>query len=446
MTDHSDTAIRTSRMTRLPRWPLFAMFSLYPLWWVLGLGSIAWIPLGACMAVLLVRRGDVRVPAGLSIWFLFLLLMCVSVIGLDSPGRLIGFVYRVLQYASVTTVFLYVYNAREMLTVRYVLGLVAAFWAFAVVGGYAGIFFPTFSFRTPFGVIVPSSLASNEVVGEMVERRMTQHNPDSWFAMDPRPSAPFLYTNQWGNVYSLCLPMVLAYVRELLLARDRAKALGVAVLILLSLVPALLTLNRGMFLGIAVAVAYVMVRFLLAGRLQPVMWTLALGIATGVVTVWLGVGSRLEERTTTSSSTEDRASLYRETFDRTLDSPIFGYGAPRPSVTEGLPSAGTQGHVWTVMFSHGLPALALFLLALVWLGISTASVRNTSQLLVHSVQVIILVEVMYYGVLPNGLILSFTAAALLLRERDARIDANSARRRGHAPLIGRRPESSLMRA
>lgn len=273
MTDHSDTAIRTSRMTRLPRWPLFAMFSLYPLWWVLGLGSIAWIPLGACMAVLLVRRGDVRVPAGLSIWFLFLLLMCVSVIGLDSPGRLIGFVYRVLQYASVTTVFLYVYNAREMLTVRYVLGLVAAFWAFAVVGGYAGIFFPTFSFRTPFGVIVPSSLASNEVVGEMVERRMTQHNPDSWFAMDPRPSAPFLYTNQWGNVYSLCLPMVLAYVRELLLARDRAKALGVAVLILLSLVPALLTLNRGMFLGIAVAVAYVMVRFLLAGRLQPVMWS-----------------------------------------------------------------------------------------------------------------------------------------------------------------------------
>src|SRR5690606_31231392 len=106
----------------------------------------------------------------------------------------------------------------------------------------------------------------------------------------------------------------------------------------------------------------------------------ALGVATGAVVVWLGVGSRLEDRTTTSSSTEDRASLYRETFDRTLDSPLFGYGAPRPSVTEGLPSAGTQGHIWMVMFSHGLPALAVFLLALVWFVIATARVRNTSQL------------------------------------------------------------------
>lgn len=433
-----------SRTTQLPRWPLFATFALYPLWWALGLGSIAWIPLGMCMAVLLVRCGRIRVPAGFGIWSLFLLLMCVSVIGLDSPGRLIGFIYRALQYASVTTVFVYVYNARDRLTFRYILGLVTVFWGFSVAGGFAGIFFPVFSFRTPFGLVVPSSLESNEVVGEMVVRRMTQHNPESWFAMDPRPSAPFLYTNQWGNVYSLCLPMVLAYVRELLLGKERTKALAVAGLILLSLVPALLTLNRGMFLGIAVAVAYVMTRFLLSGRIRPVLWTLALGIATGVVTVWLGVGARLDERTTTSSSTEDRASLYRETLDRTLGSPLFGYGAPRPSVSEGLPSAGTQGHIWTVMFSHGLPALALFLLALAWLVIATARVRNTSQLLVHAVQVVILTEVMYYGVLPNGLILSFTAAALLLRERDSRREADAAEERVTSAPIGRRSDGSLL--
>ncbi len=422
----------------LPRWPLFAAFALYPLWWVLGLGSIAWIPLGACMAVLLARRGGVRVPTGFSIWLLFLLLMCVSVIGLDSPGRLLGFVYRVLQYGAVTTAFVYVYNARELLTVRYVLGLVTVFWTFSVIGGFAGIVAPTFAFRTPLGLIVPSSLQANELVGEMVVRRMTQYNPDSWLALDPRPSAPFLYTNQWGNVYSLCLPMVLAYVRELLRGKERARALLVVGLIALSLVPALLTLNRGMFLGIAAAVAYVSIRFLLAGRLWPVMCTLVLGLVTGAVTVWLGVGSRLEERTTTSSSTQDRASLYRETFDRTLDSPLLGYGAPRPSVTEGLPSAGTQGHIWTVMFSHGFPALALFLLALVWLVVATARARNTTQLLMHSVQLILLIEVTYYGVLPNGLMLSFTAAALLLRERDARLAASAASRRAAVPPVGRR--------
>lgn len=420
MTDSRGAARRLPSVTQLPRWPLFAMFALYPLWWVLGLGSIAWIPLGMCMAALLVRRGRVRVPSGLGIWFLFLLLMCVSVIGLDSPGRLIGFVYRALLYGSVTTVFIYVYNARELLMARYVLGTITVFWAFSVAGGFAGIFFPTFSFQTPLGLVLPSRLEANEVVGEMVVRRMTQHNPDSWFAMDPRPSAPFLYTNQWGNVYSLCLPMVVAYMRELILGKDLRKALAVSCVLVLSLVPALLTLNRGMFLGIAVAVAYVLVRFLLAGRFRQVAWIMTFGVTTGAAALWLGIGSRLEERTTTSSSTEDRASLYRETFDRTLDSPLFGYGAPRPSVTEGLPSAGTQGHIWTVMFSHGLPALAVFLLALIWFVLATMRVQNTSQLLVHSVQVIILVEVMYYGVLPNGLVLSFTAAALLLRERDAR--------------------------
>lgn len=436
--------MQTSGRSQLPRWPLVAAFALYPLWWVLGLGSIAWIPLGACMAVLLARRGGVRMPTGLGIWFLFLLLMCVSVIGLDSPGRLIGFIYRALLYASVTTVFIYVYNARELLTARYVLGLVTVFWAFAVAGGYAGIFFPTFSFRTPFGLIVPSSLEANELVGEMVVRRMTQYNPDSWLALEPRPSAPFLYTNQWGNVYSLCLPMVVAYARELVLGKDLKKALAVSCVLLLSLVPALLTLNRGMFLGIAVAVAYVLVRFMLAGRLGQVAWIMAFGGVTGGVVVWLGVGSRLEERTTTSSSTEDRASLYRETLDRTLDSPLFGYGAPRPSVTEGLPSAGTQGHIWMVMFSHGLPALAIFLLALVWFVFATARVRNTSQLLVHAVQVVILTEVLYYGVLPNGLILSFTAAALLLRERDSRREADSAEQRVTSAPIGRRSDGSLL--
>src|SRR5690606_29608219 len=62
MTDMRLDAPHGSTRTMLPRWPLFAAFALYPLWWVLGLGSIAWIPLGACMAVLLARRGGVRVP------------------------------------------------------------------------------------------------------------------------------------------------------------------------------------------------------------------------------------------------------------------------------------------------------------------------------------------------------------------------------------------------
>jgi len=419
-------AQRRGGLAQLPRWPFTAMLALYPLWWVLGLGEMAWIPLAACMLVLMIRRGGIQAPRGFGIWLLFMVLMYVSVIGIDTSGRLIGFVYRGMLYATVTIVFVYIYNARERLTGRYTLGVVTLFWSYAVIGGFASVFFPLFSFRTPLGYVLPGGLQSNELIGEMVVRRITQFNPDSWIALEPRPSAPFLYTNQWGNVYSLALLMVIAYLIHL---RRGGRFWLIVVTILLSFVPAMLTLNRGMFIGLGVAAAYLLIRFVLAGQLGRVLGIVALGGLAGIAALLLGVQDRLTERVETTSSTEDRASLYQETLDRTLQSPLFGYGAPRPSVTEGMPSAGTQGHVWTIMFSHGIPALVCFVLALLWLVIATARVRRTDRLLLHTVQLVIFVEMLYYGILPNGLILSFAAAALVLRDR-----MNPA---GDSPHVGR---------
>ncbi|MGO1734948.1 MAG: O-antigen ligase family protein [Leucobacter sp.] len=404
----------------LPRWPFTAMLALYPLWWALGFGTMAWIPLALCMAVLLIRRGNIRVPRGFGLWLLFMVLMLVSVIGIDSTGRFIGFVYRAMLYIAVTVVFIYVYNARERLTTRYALGVVTLFWLYAVLGGFAGVYFPTFSFHTPLGYVLPEGLKANEVVREMIEPRLTQYDPEGWFDLDPRPSAPFLYTNQWGNVYSLTLPMVIAYLASI---PRTLKYWLVALAVLVSFVPAILTLNRGMFLGLGVAALYLLIRFLLAGRVRETLLLCAVGIVLAVAAVAMDLVDRVSSRVETSSSTEDRADLYEETITRTLQSPLFGYGAPRPSLTEGVPSVGTQGHLWMVMFSHGFPALVCFVLALVWLVIATLRTRDTTMLIMHTVQLVILVEIFYYGVLPNGLILSFTAAALALRGQPPNIRA-----------------------
>lgn len=401
-----------SRST-LPRWPFTAMLAFFPLWWVLGFAEMAWIPLAGCMAVLMIRRGGIQVPRGFSIWLLFIVLMCASVIGIDTSGRLIGFVYRALLYIAITIVFIYVYNARETLTLRYMLGVFTLFWLWAVLGGFAGIIAPEFSFRTPLSYVLPQGLQANELIGEMVVRRLTQYNPDSWLALDPRPSAPFLYTNGWGNVYSITLPMVVAYLTVI----PRGRRFWLLILAIpLSLIPAFLTLNRGMFIGLAVAAAYLFVRFVLAGRLRAVALLSVIGIIAGIAAVALDVGSKLTDRVETSSSTEDRANLYEETFVRTLHSPLFGYGAPRPSFTDGAPSAGTQGHLWMVMFSHGFPALICFMAALAWMFFATIRGRSTAMLILNTVQLVILVEVFFYGVLPNGLILTFPAAALAIRE------------------------------
>lgn len=396
----------------LPRWPFAAMFVLYPLWWVLGPGSMAWIPLAGVMMLYMLRRGRIQIPRSFALWMIFLLLMFVSVIGIDSPSRLIGFFYRASQYVAVGIAFVYVYNARAALTLRYVLGALTVFWLWVVIGGYASMAFPLFSFSTPMAYILPQGLVSNELVGEMAFRRLTQYNPNSWLNLDPRPSAPFLYTNAWGNVYSMLLPVAICYLK---FARGTKLFVPLLIVLPLSLVPAYLTLNRGMFIGIGVALVFVAVMAFLGGHMKVMGVLVVLAVILGGTAVVLDVGDRLETRVETSSSTQDRANLYDETLERTLESPIFGYGAPRPSITEGAPSAGTQGQIWTIMFSHGLPALFFFLAWLAWSFVVTLQLRDPVRFGLSSVLLVVLVESAYYGVAANGLVLSMAVAGVLMR-------------------------------
>lgn len=403
---------RTLGRSELPRWPFMAMFALFPLWWFLGPGDMAWIPFGAVMALYMWRRGGIEAPRSFALWLIFLLLMLVSVVGIDSPGRLIGFFYRAAQYVTFAIVFLYVYNARERLNARYILGVLTVFWVWTVIGGYASVVFPAFSFDTLMSYVLPQGLLSNELVGEMATRRLTQHKPDGWLDLDPRPSAPFLYTNSWGNVYSMLLPVVICYTY---MVRRSRKALLLVPLVPLSLVPAVLTLNRGMFLGLAVAFGFIAVMALLGQQRRLLLGLSGVVVLLAGGAVALDVQHRISERTEASSTTENRASLYQETFERTLESPLFGYGAPRPSNFEGYPSAGTQGQIWTVMFSHGFPALFFFLAWLSWSLFASLQVRDPQRIVLSSLLLVILVESAYYGVATNGLILSMAVAAVLMR-------------------------------
>lgn len=406
------TAPRYEDATALPRWPLAAMFVFYPVWWVTGLGSMAWIPLAGVMALYMIRRGSIRMPHSFIIWLLFLLWMVLAVIGIDSAGRLIGFVYRASQYVAAGVAFLYVYNARETITFRYILGVFTTFWVWVVIGGFASLAFPLFSFNTPLSYVLPQGLLSNEVISEMAVRRLTQHNPNSWIVLDPRPSAPFLYTNAWGNVYSMLLPPVVCYLGYLRRSRLFVPLLA---LLMLSFIPAFLTLNRGMFIGIAIALVFVGFMAFLGHHSRILLSILLLGIVLGTSALALNVGDKLEHRIDVSASTDTRADLYDETYQRTIESPVFGYGAPRPSETDGMPSAGTQGQIWTIMFSFGFPALLLYLAWLTWSFLDALSLRSPVRIGMASVLLIVLVESAYYGVVANGLILSMTIAAALMR-------------------------------
>jgi O-antigen ligase len=399
----------------LPRWPFVVMFLGFPVWWVLGIGDIAWVVLAVVMTYYLVKRRQVSVPRGFGIWLLFLVWMLFSVVEIDTGGRLIGFVYRVLLYLATTVIFIYVYNARRTLTSKYVAGTLTAFWLIIVAGGYLGVLLPLLSFRTPLYYILPKSILSNELVQEMAVRRVTQFNPDSWLQLDPRPSAPFLYTNGWGNTYSMLIPIVIAYI---FLVRKERKFWPLLIAVPVSLVPAVLTLNRGMLLGLGIALVYVAIRLFLRGNVRALIAIALLAVVVGGVFTSLGLTERISDRTTVSSSTEDRANLYEETYTRTLESPVFGYGAPRPSSVEGAPSDGTQGQFWMVLFSFGFPGAIFFMAWLIWAYLRSLSNWDPVGLAANTALLVAVVESFYYGLLTAGLAIAMIAAALTMRPQD----------------------------
>lgn len=398
----------------LPSWPFTTLFALLPLWWVIGAIDFIWFAAAAVMALYLLRSRSVSVPRGFGIWLLFLAWSSFAVVHLDTMSRLVGFTYRQLLYVAATVIFLYLYNARRHITSRHIAGTMTIYWLTTVAGGYLGLLFPTGSLRTPLSYLMPSGLLNNELVNLMVIRTFAQFDPDSWGDTAARPTAPFHYTNNWGNAYSMLLPFVILYLIRI---RGERRFWLLAATLPVSLVPAYLTLNRGMFIGLGVALAYAAFRLALQGRRGPVLVIALAGIAAAIVFVLTPAQDRLTDRLETSSSTTTRASTYTQTWEETKESPVFGKGAPRPAANPNAPPLGTQGHFWIVLFSFGIGGALLFVGWFAAAFIGTIKRPDPVGLACNTVLAVALVELFYYGLLPYGLPIIMTAAALGLRPR-----------------------------
>ncbi|SDG45432.1 hypothetical protein SAMN05421505_104207 [Sinosporangium album] len=398
----------------LPVWPLQALFVLYPLWWVLGLAPFAGAIVSVPMIRFMVRRGGTLVPRGFGVWLLFLLAMIMSATQLDSAPRLVGAAFRLMAYGSATVVFVYVYNcSRARLPVRKAAGFVVVFWAFVVVGGYLGVLFPEGSFTTPVGQLIPGSIASNELVSSLLFPKFAEVQT-IWGADEPfvRPAAPFPYTNAWGSHYALMIPLVLLYMRIGATPWQRI-VLGIAAVA--SLVPAFATLNRGMLVAVGFGLVYAALRYAMRGQVRGLIVIFGVMAVGGVVAYLTGVIDNITSRTEVSGSNDDRVGIYTEAFVRTLESPLLGWGAPRPSHTIGV-SVGTQGQFWNIMFSFGFPALLFYVLFMASLSWATRKV-DLGLIWLHVVPTMAVFMMFYYGLDSTQLVVIFTAAALGLRER-----------------------------
>jgi len=203
---------RTARRPLLPYgWPLYALFYGFPLWWALGLAELVW-PIFAAflLANLVVRREAVRVPRGFGLYLLFLMWMAASGIHVSGLDKWFGFLYRAGLYCSAPIVGVFIFNApKRLLPNRVVVRMMVVFWIVTVGGGLLGLALPNLQITTLMAKLVPGRLQGNPFVYNLVHPKTAQVQHFLGYPV-PRPSAPFVFTNDWGGNFALLVPFVLA--------------------------------------------------------------------------------------------------------------------------------------------------------------------------------------------------------------------------------------------
>ena len=402
-------------------WPLYALFYGFPLWWVLGLGEFVWPIFGFfLLANMAVRREKVKVPRGFGLYIAFMMWMAASGINVHGLDKWFGFIYRTLLYTSAPIVGLFIYNApKKLLPNKAVVRMMVVFFGVVVGGGLLGMVMPNLVITTVMAKILPQHLQANSFVWNLVHPATAQVQKFLGYPV-PRPSAPFVFTNDWGGNFALLVPFVVAsWART---QTGRAERF-VRILVPLSLLPVVFSLNRTLWASLALIAVYGSVRFGARGRIVTVIQAAMVMVVLGGFAYTFGPTKTLiQDRVATPHSNQGRASLYSPSIDLAMKQPLFGYGGPQQSTATTKsssykhPDVGTQGQVWTILVSNGIPATFFFFGYLGYAIWQTRKARSALGLWCHMVVVVAIFQSPFYGLLAAQLHIVFVAIGLAARE------------------------------
>ncbi|WP_285666251.1 hypothetical protein [Actinorhabdospora filicis] len=432
---------RPARLLRLPpAWPLTGLLVLYPLWWALGLGTLIFPILAVPMAVWLSRRAKIAVPPGFALWLAFCAVVVISLLALDVdpagtiPGglgsRLPGALFRVLGYASVTIMLLYAGNQTERdLPRRRLVAMLVWLFAVTVAGGLLGMFAGHFEFTSPLEMLLPAKVAKDGFVQSLVHPAAAQVM-DFLGYETPRPAAPWGYTNTWGNNLGILAPFVV--VAAFATPAKAAVRVGALALLAVALVPAVYSMNRGLWVNIGVAGAYLAVRFLLMGR----VWILGvLGgvlVAAAIAVTLTPLGGVIQQRLANGHSDDGRGYSTEQALTGVWESPVIGYGNTRKTLgsgasiavgaTEDCPRCGGRviggnGQLWQAIYAHGIAGALTYVGFFCWVLWRFRKDRSAIGLAASVAMLLSLTSMFYYNALYTPLALTFMAYALLWRNQ-----------------------------
>ncbi|MBW4706075.1 O-antigen ligase [Micromonospora sp. RL09-050-HVF-A] len=394
----------------LPTWPLLAMFGLMPLWWALGGFYLGWSAFGLVLLGLMVTRGRVALPAGTACWMVLLALVLLSFTRLDRATAYLTSGLRLGFMVTALIVCVYVYNlVRDGVPWAQVLRPLGWYWLGVVALGWLAVLAPRFQLTTPMELLLPGSMSGERFIQALTHVRANEFNPVSR-APIYRTAAPYPYTNNWGTAYALLVPCVLAYLTSVRTGKFRVALL---VSLPLSMVPAFMTLNRGMFLGLGAGLTYLGLRALVRGNAKLIASIGGLVLLVWVVSLVVPVQELIDNRVSSTDTNVDRMDLYVRTLQAVERSPLLGYGAPNSvDTTLAEEPPGTQGMIWQVLYSHGIPALVAFLAWLVLIAKRLAGAVSPAGQWLSTIPVIALVVIPVYAYIDPNMSVIFYAVGV----------------------------------
>ena len=433
--------VQRRRTRSVTGWPLRALLLGYPLWWMLGIAPLVWRIFAIPMLVHLRRKRPIHYPPMFWIWGLFLTLVLISglMINVHAPdtvpvnsgaGHYIAYAIRLFNYLSVTIVLIYAGNLTESELPRMsLIRWLSYVFVITVLGGLAGTFAPRFSYDSPLAKVLPASLQSIDFVQTFIHVTTAQTQAQLGF---PRPSAPFEYANSWGNNYSMLLAWFL--IGGLIFASNRRRAVTLVVLGI-SAVPVIYSQNRGMWVGLVIAVTYVALRFALRRRFGLLVALVASVALVGGVVLVSPLQQVITARLQTPNSNEVRGSLGALSVQLAESSAIIGYGSTRSTIgsdksatigqSPGCPRCGNRvigstGQLWLVLVAQGFVGGALYLLFLFqgviryWRDHSYVGIAGTLAL------ILAVFYSFFYTAVVSPLGITFLSLALLWRNAEVR--------------------------
>lgn len=361
-------------------WPLTGLLLGYPLWWVLGLGVLIFPIAAVPMAVILLRQHrsgrPIRVPPGFPLWLIFLAVVVLGLATLDATpagtvagdglDRLAGAGYRLAGYLSLTVLLLYAGNLRESeLPQRRLVRLLAWLFVVTVAGGLLGTFAGQAELTSPVELLLPAELRGNGFVQSLV-------HPSAAQVMDvgggpvARPAAPWGYTNTWGHNFLLLVGWLMAAVWGFR-TRGATRALALA-LLAVAVVPAVHSLNRGLWIGLGFVAVWAAVRLAQRGRLTALVALAGAAALVAAVLAASPLGQVVRQRLDQGHSDGIRTYLTERALAGFAESPVIGFGSTRStlggrhSIAVGPTpdcercggfTVGGNGQLWQLLFAHG---------------------------------------------------------------------------------------------